>query len=91
MINPLRAFPALLLAGLAFAGPAGAGNLSLNDAVTQVRDREDGRVLRAETRREESREEHQVRILTNEGRVRQYRIDASTGAVLPPGGRGGDR
>lgn len=83
----IRPLPILLLAALA-AGPAPAENMTLNDAVTQVRGREDGRVLRAETQRNDASEEHRVRILTNEGRVRQYRIDARTGRVLPPGGPG---
>lgn len=78
-----------LLAGLMASNPVGAAGYSLNDAVNEVSGRERGQVLRAETRRQESREEHQVRILTDDGRVRQFRIDASTGAVLPPpGGEG---
>ncbi|MBU0500898.1 MAG: PepSY domain-containing protein [Gammaproteobacteria bacterium] len=91
MKSSIRVLPALFLVGLAVAVPAGAGNMTLNDAVTHVRGREDGRVLRAETQRSDASEEHRVRILTNEGRVRQYRIDARTGAVLPPGPPGSRR
>jgi len=33
--------------------------------------------------RKDSREEHRVRIITDDGRVRRYRLDAQTGNLLP--------
>jgi uncharacterized membrane protein YkoI len=49
---------------------------SLDDAVSDARDRYPGRVLSAETRRQDGRDMHNVRILTRDGRVRRYRVDA---------------
>jgi len=56
---------------------------SLDDAISRVRRKSDGRVLSAETVRNKNREEHRVRIITDDGRVRRYRLDAETGDVLP--------
>ena len=49
---------------------------SLDEAVSDARDRYPGRVLSAETRRQNGRDMHNIRILTRDGRVRRYRIDA---------------
>jgi uncharacterized membrane protein YkoI len=56
---------------------------SLEDAVSRVRRQSDARVLSAETVRKNDREEHRVRIITDDGRVRRYRMDAETGDLLP--------
>ncbi len=67
-----------LLLGL--AGPAPARHDSLDEAVSEARSRYDGRVLSAETLRdEEGRETYNVRILTPEGRVRRYRVRPEEG------------
>ncbi len=52
-----------------------AASVSLDEAVSLVRRRVDGRVLAAERRRGEYR----VRVLTPDGRVRRFRIDPATG------------
>ena len=49
---------------------------SLDQAVSEARQRYDGRVISAETQRHNGRESHHIRILTNDGRVRRLRIDA---------------
>lgn len=56
---------------------------SLDDAISRVRKHSDGRVLSAETVRNNDREEHRVRVITNDGRVRRYRLDAESGKILP--------
>ena len=56
---------------------------SLDDAVSRVRRQSEGRVLSAETVRKNNREEHRVRVITDDGRVRRYRMDAETGDILP--------
>lgn len=61
----------------------GRRDTSLDDAVSRIRSQSDGRVLSAETVRKDSREEHRVRIITDDGRVRRYRMDAETGNLLP--------
>ena len=52
---------------------------SLEDAVSQARDRHPGRVLSAETERRGGRESHRIRILTRDGRVKRLRMDAESG------------
>lgn len=67
----------LLLALPVWAGPG--GRTSLDEAVSDARDRYPGRVLSAETKRNNGRESHRIRILTNEGRVKRLNIDADSG------------
>ncbi len=52
---------------------------SLEQAVTEARDRYPGRVLSAETDRRSGRESHRIRILTDDGRVKRLRMDAESG------------
>ncbi len=58
-------------------------NTSLDDAVSWARRKSQGRVLSAETVQKNNQEEHRVRIITDDGRVRRYRLDALTGNLLP--------
>ncbi len=52
---------------------------SLEQAVSEARDRHPGRVLSAETQRRNGRESHNIRILTDDGRVRRLHMDAESG------------
>jgi uncharacterized membrane protein YkoI len=52
---------------------------SLEDAVSEARDRYPGRVISAETRRNNGHESHNIRILTDDGRVKRLNIDAESG------------
>ena len=82
-----RSFITLLLGGLLghlapFAGAARNGRRrerSLDSAVARARRRTGGRVLSAETRLQQGREVHVIRILTDDGKVRRIREDAHTG------------
>ncbi|HEB95476.1 MAG TPA: ribosome biogenesis GTPase RsgA [Sedimenticola thiotaurini] len=81
----------ILVSGLLLAGgnaparsPGGGGYQSLDSAVSGVRQRSGGRVLSAETRQEEGRPVHYIRLLTPDGRVRRVRIDARSGRRLGP-------
>lgn len=56
-------------------------NVSLDQAVRMVRERSGGRVLRAETRRQNGRAVHRIRVLSDDGRVRTYAVDAETGRI----------
>jgi uncharacterized membrane protein YkoI len=58
--------------------------ISLEQAVNEARDRYPGRVLSAETERRGGRESHQIRILTEDGRVKRLRIDAESGRPERP-------
>ncbi len=71
--------------------PSAGGNLSsqeqvrnqeLDRAVARIRERTGGRVLAAETQFVDGRPVHMIRILTPDGKVRNFRIDARTGQDL---------
>jgi uncharacterized membrane protein YkoI len=55
--------------------------VSLDQAVRMVRERSGGRVLRAETQRQNGRTVHRIRVLSDDGRVRNYSVDAQTGRI----------
>lgn len=59
-----------------------ARSYSLDEAVSGVRRRNPGRVLSADTVRQDGRPVHRVRIIDENGRVRGYRIDGETGKPL---------
>jgi uncharacterized membrane protein YkoI len=72
----------LLLVTLALGVPAFAEpdrRTSLDEAVSQARERYNGRVLSAETQRNGERESHRIRILTRDGRVKRLEVDAESG------------
>lgn len=56
--------------------------MDLNSAVAQVRAQTGGRVLAASTKYVDGRPVHVVRVLTRDGRVRTFRIDAQSGSWL---------
>lgn len=79
--------PGLILLGLFSQADAGArhGRTTLDEAVSDARNQYDGRVISAETRRrDDGRDTYNIRILTPEGRVRRYQIDAESGRRIPP-------
>lgn len=49
---------------------------SLDEAVSQARDRFPGRIISAETRKKEGRATHNIRILSKDGRVRRFNVNA---------------
>jgi uncharacterized membrane protein YkoI len=53
--------------------------VSLDDAVSLVRSRRDGKVIRAETRYSDGRPVHYIRVLTPEGRVYTVVVDGVSG------------
>lgn len=65
---------------LSTAAIARDGHKSLDEAVSEARDRYPGRVLSAEKERRGDRESYNIRILTDDGRVKRLRVD-------PDGGR----
>jgi len=72
----------MLIAGL-LVWPALAGAVTLDEAVAGVRADHGGRVLSAETRNVNGRRVHYIRILTNDGRVRQIRVNAGPESRQP--------
>ncbi len=52
---------------------------SLDDAITLVKEKIGGRVLRAETLQRDNLIVYQIRIITDDGRVRTINVDAQNG------------
>ena len=67
----------LVLMQTAMAAPE--RRATLDDAISEAREDVPGRVLSAETVRENGQEVHRLRILSEDGRVRRYNMDAQTG------------
>jgi len=61
---------------------SGRSARSLDWAISRVRERIGARVLSAKTLEKEGTRVHQIRVITDRGRVRRFRIDADTGRFL---------
>ena len=59
-------------------------NVTLDNAVKKARSRYNGRVISAETVGAEDHRTHNIRILTDDGRVRRLGVDPSTGEYVRP-------
>ena len=68
-----------LMALVAGAAAASDRRTTLDEAVADIVKRDNGRVISAETERREGRETHRIRVLTRDGRVKRYRVDAESG------------
>lgn len=55
--------------------------ISEDVAVALVREQTDGKVVRVERRMEGASLVYRVRVLSPDGRLREYSVDAATGAV----------
>ena len=55
------------------------GGLSLDEAIDRARRRHDGKVLSADTVGDNGKKQHRIRILTPDGRVKRFRMDAENG------------
>ncbi len=55
--------------------------LSLDQAVNLVRSRVRGKVVRSETVNRDGKRTHLIRVLTDDGHMRTYRVDAKTGRM----------
>ncbi|MCW8890002.1 MAG: hypothetical protein OQL20_05020 [Sedimenticola sp.] len=60
-----------------------ARSVDLDSTVERIRKETGGRVLHAETWDNDGSQEHRVRIITDKGKVRRYRIDPGSGRELP--------
>jgi hypothetical protein len=58
-----------------------SASVSLAQATQMVREQTGGQVLRAETKRDKGRAVHRIRVLTDDGRVRTWHVDAETGRI----------
>ena len=72
----------LLLLGAPVSSHAQDGALTLDEAVALVRRESGGRVVDSVTRRNAAgRVVYEIRVLSRDGRVRTWRVDAATGRV----------
>jgi hypothetical protein len=77
MMNITRFISQVLLSALLMMPSLYArGDMSLDQAVEQAKQRLGGRVISAETRESDGKRVHNVRILTKDGKVRRLRINA---------------
>ena len=92
---PLTAICLLLASGVGWTPDAAASNghrgrdngartvdersISLDEAVAQAESRHHARAVRAEEKRHGDRVEYRIRLLGNDGRVFEVRVDAATG------------
>jgi uncharacterized membrane protein YkoI len=58
-----------------------SNGISLAQATRMVREHSGGQVLRAETKRDKGRTVHRIRVITEDGRVRTWHVDAETGRI----------
>jgi uncharacterized membrane protein YkoI len=79
-MSKMRTRVILFLGTLLSLLPAHADRpISLDQAVSEARERYSGRVLSAETQRRNGRDRHRIRILTDDGRVKRLDIDPDSG------------
>ena len=55
--------------------------ISKDAAVAMVRERTGGKVVRADRREKDGQVTYRIRVVTADGRVREYRVDAMTGEM----------
>jgi hypothetical protein len=67
----------LMLGLLLLTATYTAADMSLDQAVKQARQRIGGRVISAETRNQNGHQVHNIRILSNDGKVRRLQINAN--------------
>jgi uncharacterized membrane protein YkoI len=60
---------------------AAAGSISPQRAAEIVQQRVGGRVLAVDRLRQDARQVYRVKILSTDGEIRVYRVDAETGAL----------
>lgn len=56
--------------------------VNLDSAVSRIRRQTGGRVLSADTVRGDGRTVHEIKVLTDQGHVRRWRVDGDTGEVI---------
>lgn len=82
----MKQLPLLFVLCAALAGHASADDfmvrISLDQATRQVIGSGNHRVLGAQTIMLNGREVHVIKVLTSDGHIRYFRIDAETGALL---------
>jgi len=74
-----------LVAQSSLAGPRDEmRSYSLESAVSRARNQYQGRVISAETEKQNGQRTHKIRILTDDGRLERLRVDPNTGDYIRP-------
>lgn len=73
---------ALLLSNSCFAAHTLLAYISLDDATKQIIEGTYNKVLGAQTEIIDGKEIHIIKVLTPDGRIRYYKIDAETGQLV---------
>jgi uncharacterized membrane protein YkoI len=91
MFNPLRRRAAVACLAVVVAAALAQESLAQESlvreaisedvAVALVREQTDGKVVRVDRKMEGGALVYRVRVLSPDGRLREYRVDAATGAV----------
>lgn len=77
-----------LLSGMAAAGNhADKNGLTLDEAVAKIREQTDGRILSAKTVHHNGKRIHQIRVLTKDGRVQRFQVEAKLKDIPSPSKR----
>ena len=81
MINRLFSLASLFFLSLCFnSGAWSQNNVSLEQAVKQLKQQNNGRIISANTRRDnKQRNIHNIRLLTPQGQLKRYQINERTG------------
>lgn len=73
---------ALLFSTSCFAGNSQLAYVSLDEATKQIIDGTYNKVLGAQTEIIDGREVHIIKVLTPDGRIQYFKIDAETGQLV---------
>lgn len=81
MINRLLSLALLFFLSLCLnSGAWSQNNVSLEQAVKQVQQQNNGRIISATTRRDKKQQNiHNIRLLTPQGQLKRYQINERTG------------
>jgi hypothetical protein len=81
LIKPLM-FILIITSGVGYAGTdLDVARVNLDEATRKILSNEKNRVLGATTLIIDGREVHVIKVLTPDGRIRHYKIDAETGTI----------
>jgi uncharacterized membrane protein YkoI len=87
LVRPFTSFVLVLWlavgasSGVAAADRPARSGISLDQAVAMVESRYGGRVVKAERKGDDDRATYRIRILTEDGRVLDLRVDPGTGRI----------
>jgi uncharacterized membrane protein YkoI len=82
MGNVLKVIAALLLSTSCYAKNGSVAYITLDDATKQIIEGTYNKVLGAQTELIDGKDVHIIKVLTPDGRIQYYKIDAETGQLV---------